>query len=191
MSAFVRTLAVLLPVVMLWGCSGTGSKDTGTGQGDQSTGQQEQSSTDTGTGAEAHGINQGSQVTGSAMTGTQMSPEEAKMKSLLAKRTVYFDFDRAEIKPEAREIIEAHAKQLAANPNMRVVLEGHCDERGTREYNLGLGERRARAVQRVMSLMGVSNRQLELVSYGEERPAAMGHDESAWSLNRRVEFVYQ
>jgi len=110
--------------------------------------------------------------------------------SLLSKRTVYFDFDKSNIKPEARKIIEAHAEYLAGHPNVRIVLEGHCDERGTREYNLGLGERRAKSVEQVLNLLGVSGSQLEMVSYGEERPAAMGHDESSWALNRRVEFVY-
>lgn len=111
--------------------------------------------------------------------------------SLLSKRVIYFEFDRAEIKPEFREIIEAHAQYLNNNSNTRVVLEGHTDERGTREYNMGLGERRANAVRQLFTLQGVASNQIETVSYGEERPVALGNDEESWRLNRRVEIVYR
>ncbi len=181
MNAFMRTLAVLLPVVFLWGCSTPG---TSTGEGDAgvaTTGPETTTSMPVSSGVEVAGIEDESQISGNPLD----DPD-----SLLSKRTVYFDFDMSEIKPEALNIVEAHAKYLADNPNVSIVLEGHADERGTREYNLSLGERRAKAVQRVMNLMGVSPNQLELVSYGEERPIAMGHSEAAWALNRRVEIVY-
>ncbi len=110
--------------------------------------------------------------------------------SLLSRRTVYFDFDSSEISGEAQQIIEAHARYLAANPGATVTLEGHADERGTREYNLALGERRGESVRRLMTLIGASSPQLGVVSYGKERPAVEGHDESAWRFNRRVEIVY-
>jgi len=109
---------------------------------------------------------------------------------LLAKRTVYFDFDSSEIKGEGTDIVAAHAKYLAANPSTRVRLEGHTDERGSREYNIGLGERRAQAVRRALLLQGAADTQISTVSYGEERPAVPGHDEAAWAKNRRVEIVY-
>ena len=109
---------------------------------------------------------------------------------LLAKRTVYFDFDSSEIKGEGTDIVAAHAKYLAANPGTRVRLEGHTDERGSREYNIGLGERRAQAVRRALLLQGAADAQISTVSYGEERPAVPGHDETAWAKNRRVEIVY-
>ena len=109
---------------------------------------------------------------------------------LLGKRIVYFDFDRAEIRADMAEIVAAHARYVAGHAGARVRLEGHTDERGTREYNIGLGERRAQAVKRALMLQGVAETQLTTVSYGEERPAASGHDESAWSQNRRVEIVY-
>jgi peptidoglycan-associated lipoprotein len=109
---------------------------------------------------------------------------------LLAKRTVYFDFDSSEIKGEGTDIVAAHAKYLAANPAARVRLEGHTDERGSREYNIGLGERRAQSVRRALLLQGAADAQISTVSYGEERPAVAGHDEAAWAKNRRVEFVY-
>lgn len=110
--------------------------------------------------------------------------------SLLSKRTLYFDFDSSYVKDEEQKIIEAHGNYLSQNPNAKIVLEGHCDERGSREYNVALGERRAKAVDRLIKLMGVAQKQVELVSYGEERPAKLGHDESTWALNRRVEIVY-
>ena len=109
---------------------------------------------------------------------------------LLAKRTVYFEFDSSEIKGDGTDIVAAHAKYLAANHGARVRLEGHTDERGSREYNIGLGERRAQAVRRALLLQGAADAQISTVSYGEERPAAAGHDETAWAKNRRVEIVY-
>jgi len=111
-------------------------------------------------------------------------------QSPLSRRVVYFEFDSSLVRSEDRPTIEAHASYLAANPGVSVVLEGHADERGTREYNVGLSERRAHAVSQLLTLQGVQARQIETVSYGEERPAVDGHDESAWQLNRRVEFVY-
>jgi peptidoglycan-associated lipoprotein len=109
---------------------------------------------------------------------------------LLAKRVVYFDFDSSEIKGEGTDIVGAHAKYLANNPSARVRLEGHTDDRGSREYNIGLGERRAQSVRRALLLQGATEAQLSTVSYGAERPAVAGHDEAAWAKNRRVEIVY-
>lgn len=111
--------------------------------------------------------------------------------SMLSTRTVYFDFDKSEIRPEARPIIEAHARYLSDNRTASVTLEGHADERGTREYNVALGERRANAVRQLMTLMGASGQQIRTVSYGEERPVCMEHNESCWSQNRRVEIIYR
>jgi peptidoglycan-associated lipoprotein len=109
---------------------------------------------------------------------------------LLAKRVVYFDFDSSEIKGEGTDLVAAHAKYLAAHTGTRVRLEGHTDERGSREYNIGLGERRAQSVRRALLLQGAADTQISTVSYGEERPAVPGHDEAAWAKNRRVEIVY-
>jgi peptidoglycan-associated lipoprotein len=103
---------------------------------------------------------------------------------------VYFDYDSFVIKPEARTIIESHARFLQANKQRKAMLEGHTDERGGREYNLALGQKRAEAVQRALVLMGVSDSQVEAVSYGKEKPAEQGADEAAWAKNRRVEFKY-
>lgn len=106
---------------------------------------------------------------------------------LLAQRTVYFDFDSFVVKDEYRPMLEAHAKVLSANRSKRMTLEGHTDERGGREYNLALGQKRADAVLRTLVLLGVQDAQLEAVSFGEERPAVQGSDEAAWAKNRRVE----
>lgn len=110
--------------------------------------------------------------------------------SPLAQRVIYFDFDSAVIHPRFQPILEAHATYLKANPQFKVTLEGHADERGSREYNLALGQRRAESVRRALALLGVSDDQMEAVSFGEERPAVEGHDESAWKMNRRTEIRY-
>ncbi len=122
-----------------------------------------------------------------------MNPDDeaqGPQAGLLATRVVYFDFDSSEIKGAGTDIVAAHAKYLAAHSGTRVRLEGHTDERGSREYNIGLGERRAQAVRRALLLQGAIDAQISTVSYGEERPAVSGHDEAAWSKNRRVEIVY-
>jgi len=108
----------------------------------------------------------------------------------LSNRTIYFEFDSIDVPSEYVPVITTHAEFLATNPNISVVLEGHADERGTREYNIALGEQRARAVSNMMKLHGVRTTQMEFVSYGEEKPARFGHDEQSWHLNRRVEIVY-
>jgi peptidoglycan-associated lipoprotein len=108
----------------------------------------------------------------------------------LARKVIYFDFDKSEIKPEYADIVTAAAHNLTGNPKMKLKLEGNTDERGTREYNIGLGERRAQAVRRALMLQGVAESQVTTVSFGAERPAAEGDDEAAWSKNRRVEVVY-
>jgi peptidoglycan-associated lipoprotein len=108
----------------------------------------------------------------------------------LARKVIYFDFDKSEIKPEYADIVKASAQTLTERPGLKIKLEGNTDQRGTREYNIGLGERRAQAVRRALMLQGVAEKQVTTVSFGAERPAADGDDESAWSRNRRVELVY-
>ena len=108
----------------------------------------------------------------------------------LSVRIIYFEYDSSDIQSEYRATVEAHAAYLVANPNTIVSLEGHADERGSREYNLALGERRAQIVKRQFTLLGASPDQIRTVSYGEERPAVDNHDEYSWSQNRRVEIIY-
>ncbi len=106
-------------------------------------------------------------------------------------RLVYFDYDSFELKPESQSVIDAHARFLRANPSRRVSLEGHTDERGGREYNLALGQKRAEAVRRALALLGVADGQMEAVSFGKEKPAMPGTDEASWAQNRRVEIAYR
>lgn len=119
----------------------------------------------------------------------QLTQEEIRTQNALEQTVFYFDFDVAEFQPQDRQTLVYHARDLAANPNKRVRLEGHADERGTREYNLALGERRANGIMNFLIVNGASRSQLEVVSYGEERPAATGQTERAYAQNRRVEIV--
>lgn len=166
MRAYNVTKAVALALSVAWvaGCSTSGSStDT--------------SATDT-DGSAAQAVNVDS--------GVSVSYEE-----VASLRTVfYFDFDKAVVKSHGFADLEKHAQYLASNPSAQVVLEGHADERGTREYNMALGERRAKAVSRFLQVNGVSAGQIETVSFGEEKPAMLGHDEPSWSQNRRVELKY-
>ena len=111
--------------------------------------------------------------------------------SPLRGRIIYFEYDSAEILGADIDLLNAHAEYLSANTGQRITLEGHTDERGSREYNITLGERRAISIQRVLELNGVSSSQITIVSYGEEKPAADGNSEAAWRLSRRVEIVYR
>ena len=110
--------------------------------------------------------------------------------SLLSQRVIYFEFDRSNVRAQFRPIVDAHAAYIRANPTARVILEGHTDERGSREYNLGLGERRGNSVQELLLAAGVSARQIEVVSYGEERPVCRESNEDCWQRNRRTEIIY-
>ncbi|GAA0686781.1 hypothetical protein GCM10009104_10910 [Marinobacterium maritimum] len=123
---------------------------------------------------------------GSLSSGAVVTAEDLKQL-----RTVfYFDFDQSVVRQEGFADLEAHARYLAQNPSASVRLEGHADERGTREYNIALGERRAQSVERLLVVNGASANQVETVSYGEEKPAVLGHDATSWSQNRRVELKY-
>ena len=145
----------------------------------------------------------GSQVSGSQSEGASTSSRAlagdagtegggigAGAAGPLARRVIYFDFDKSEIRAEFADVVSAHAHNLTGHPNLKIRLEGNTDERGTREYNIGLGERRAQAVRRALMLQGVADSQLATVSFGAEKPAAEGDDETAWAQNRRVELVY-
>lgn len=133
------------------------------------------------TGAETGGVSSG---------GAYDIEELNNPDSPLAERVIYFALDSNVIANEYTAMIEAHAQFLAENPNIDVILEGHTDERGTREYNLALGERRAKSVRDFLLLQGASSSQIETISYGEERPAQIGQGESYWGQNRRVEILY-
>jgi peptidoglycan-associated lipoprotein len=110
--------------------------------------------------------------------------------NILSKRSVYFDYDSFVVKDEFRPLVEAHARYLVANRGTRMIIQGNTDERGSREYNIALGQKRADAVKRTMTLLGAQEAQIESVSYGKEKPKNPGHDESAWAENRRADIVY-
>jgi peptidoglycan-associated lipoprotein len=118
------------------------------------------------------------------------TPAMSDPRSGFAKRSVYFAFDVYDVKPEFRPLIEAHAKYLRQHPEARIRIEGNTDERGSREYNLALGQRRAESVMKMLKLLGVHENQVEAISFGEEKPRASGHDETSWAENRRSDFQY-
>jgi peptidoglycan-associated lipoprotein len=140
-----------------------------------------------GAGAQAGGASSYGTAGGGLSSGAIVTAEDLKQL-----RTVfYFDFDQSVVRQEGFADLEAHARYLSQNPSASVRLEGHADERGTREYNIALGERRAQSVERLLVVNGASANQIETVSYGEEKPAVLGHDAQSWSQNRRVELKYQ
>jgi peptidoglycan-associated lipoprotein len=128
----------------------------------------------------------GSVATAQAAAEPVRSPSDPESLAALA-RVVYFDFDRADVKDEFRSLVVGHARRLVLSPQRQMVVEGHTDARGSAEYNLALGQRRAESVLRAMVLLGAGQNQLEAVSFGKSRPAVEGHDEAAWSQNRRAE----
>ncbi|MEC8308603.1 MAG: peptidoglycan-associated lipoprotein Pal [Pseudomonadota bacterium] len=119
------------------------------------------------------------------------SAEQLRKNAMAADTLFFFGFDRSDLGQDALDDLDAHAKYLAANRAAKVRLEGHADERGTRAYNLALGERRANSVTRYLVIQGVNRSQIETVSYGEERPLSLSRDDNGWSRNRRVELIYQ
>ncbi|MCU7807436.1 MAG: peptidoglycan-associated lipoprotein Pal [Candidatus Thiodiazotropha sp. (ex Semelilucina semeliformis)] len=172
-------VSLIFSVVLLAGCSSTpsGDRQAGAEVSEQSMG---------GDGGDAGGASTSAASEGGAWQGDPLE----NPNSLLATRVIYFDYDQSTVRADYLDAISAHADYLAANPQMVVRLEGHADERGSREYNLGLGEHRANSVRSLMMAQGVADNQLVVVSYGEERAAAYEHNDEAWALNRRVELVY-
>ena len=176
-----NAVILIAALAVLSGCGTMGARDTDAGEASIEDRGSAAAGTAGAEGAESRGLGSTDDLRGMALD----DPD-----SPLSNRTVYFEFDSSEVTAEDREVIDLHARYLAANPQQRVVLEGHADERGSREYNIGLGDRRAQSVRRLMEFQGVAPDQLRTVSYGEEKPAVEGSDEQAWSRNRRVEIVY-
>jgi peptidoglycan-associated lipoprotein len=112
-------------------------------------------------------------------------------KNILSKRSVYFDLDKYDVKAEYKPMVEAHAKYLTGNKGAKVAVQGNTDERGSREYNIALGNNRADSVRKMMNVFGASDSQIEVISFGEDKPRAACHDESCWKENRRADIVYQ
>lgn len=132
---------------------------------------------------------------------TTVVPEDQKVtgipleltdpKSILSNRIIYFDLDKYEVKDQYKDLVAAHAKYLVSHRDFKMLIQGHTDERGSREYNLSLGQKRAEAVKRTMILLGAKEEQIESVSFGKEKPASEGHNEEAWSKNRRAQMLYK
>ncbi len=174
----IQGMLVVLTVAVLAGCAASGG--LGGGQGGAAPVSGGQGAQGVG-GVTAYGADGNGQTQGRIIGGPSAQLQE---------RVIFFDFDSAAIREDSQAILNAHAQYLRANPGSAVILEGHADERGTREYNIALGENRAESVRRVMLAQGVQPEQVRGVSYGEERPAVAGSDESSYALNRRVEIVY-
>lgn len=181
-------LILALSLTALLVACGPGNIKEDTGQTDeQQSGQQEE-------GAEVGGLKGANGAEGTALSEATVSYEKGAINdpnNVLAEKVIYFEFDSDQISPDYQELIAHHGKYLAANPDMSVRLEGHADERGSREYNVALGNRRAQAVRRLILFQGVNANQVSVISYGEEKPVALGHDDESWRLNRRVELVYE
>jgi peptidoglycan-associated lipoprotein len=173
---YARTLAIALSMAFVAGCSSTGGGQDGDLTGGAG-------------GTDRGGVSTGG-ADGSGVSGDRASQMADADGRIPETRTIYFEYDSDTIRSEFEPVLTAHARFLQNNPNASVVLQGHTDERGTREYNLALGERRAGAVERYLNVQGVSPSQVEVVSYGEERPAARGQNEQAYAQNRRVVFAY-
>lgn len=176
-------VALVMSVAFLSGCSSTDEKDgslaevANSGDVDAST----------------SGVSDGSSISGEQFGGSGggLGPEFNDPSNPLSTQTIYFMYDSSQVQQEFISVVAAHAQYLSSHPAQKVILEGHADERGSREYNIALGEQRGKSVYRMMKIQGVSDSQLEIVSYGEEKPASEGMNESSWQQNRRVEIVYQ
>ncbi len=182
-------LALAMSAALISGCSSTEEEgalgDAAQGADASTSGYSDgsMSGSQFGSGSAGSGYGSGS--------GSNLGPEFSDPNNPLSKQVIYFELDSSQVKQEFVPVVAAHAQYLASHPNQHVILAGHADERGSSEYNIALGEQRAKSVERMMRSQGVTGTQLEIVSYGEEKPAVSGGGESAWQMNRRVEVGYQ
>ncbi|MBL1258991.1 MAG: peptidoglycan-associated lipoprotein Pal [Thiotrichaceae bacterium] len=197
MNILREALILVVPVIFLVGCASAPIDSTDDALTDSASGLNGSSSTTTtggDTGSTAADSNGSAQITGiqdgNSIGRSDLTLSDKSPSNLLNTRVIYFDFDRSKVRAQFADVIAAHATYLANNPGAQMKLEGHADERGSREYNIGLGERRGNSIARHLGLQGALRAQLDVVSYGEERPAVTGHDETSWELNRRVEIIY-
>ena len=151
--------------------------------------------TDGGAGGEGAPVSEAGQggaadISAASMAGEWRGNPLENPNSPLSQRIIYFDYDESQIREDFRAVVIAHGEYLAANPAVSITVEGHADERGSREYNIALGERRANTVRNLMLAQGAGDNQINSISYGEERPLMIGSDDSAWSQNRRAELLY-
>ena len=189
---FTKTLAIvaIISALTLIGCSSDEEKDASLTDGSLNGGINDASTNGFGDGSGANGGRFGANGKYGAKGANGLPPEFSDPNNPLSKRTIYFMLDSSQVQQDFIPAIAAHARYLLANPSQHIVLEGNGDERGSREYNIALGEQRSKTVAGMLKAQGVSESQLGIVSYGEEKPMAMRHDESSWELNRRVELAY-
>ena len=169
---------IFISILVLTGCAANTSQTEDTAD----------VTTESATGGEVQGAGESSQVVGSEVSSGQGEGQQINPLDIWA---VYFDYDEAIVSEEGQQVIRAHADVLVENPDVTLSISGHADERGTREYNLALGDERGNAVSSFFQHFGVSAQRINVISFGEEKPAAAGSNEETWSLNRRAEFDYQ
>lgn len=190
----VKKLPILLVAATLsfmTACTSISDDNSGDASVEDRTGDGSNAANGEGYEGQTGGYNDSGMGDGSAMNGQSTGGDPlADPNSPLSVRTIYFEYDSTIINPEGQSALNAHAEYLSLNSTKILIIEGHTDERGTREYNLSLGERRGRAVADFLTASGVPGEQVEVRSYGEENPVALDHSESAWQLNRRVELLY-
>lgn len=182
-------LPVLAATLVMTGCASRKPLNPVITDGSLST--EQQSNSNSSGAVDTEGLSEDAALAAQNLAGASAKGVTDANKAFLAKRVVYFDYDSSELSTTDVQTLQAHAQFLMANAESKVALTGHTDERGTREYNMALGERRAKAVESFLVTMGVNATQLEAVSYGKEMPAVVGHDESVWKQNRRVEINYE
>jgi peptidoglycan-associated lipoprotein len=175
------SFAVLAIAAALYGCATTESQDSSTSAGTPSPSGSPSASTSTGSPSGSQVGSRSGTMSGSATPASGMHPD--------MKRSVYYEFDKYDVKPEYRSLVESHARWLKANPRAKIVIEGNADERGSREYNVALGQRRAESVTKMLVMLGAKAEQIEAISWGEEKPRSAGHEEASWSENRRADFA--
>ena len=186
MNTKARSVAIAAIVALLTGCGSSVKLDEGAGAPIESRGA---ATGDAAAGAATPGAVTSTQQVTPVTVGTNDPLNDPS--SPLAKRSIYFDFDSFVIRDDFRGTVEAHARYLGADKNRRVLIQGNTDERGSREYNLALGQKRSEAVRKALVALGVADGQVEAVSFGEEKPRATGADEASWAENRRADMVYQ
>src|SRR5680860_201216 len=182
-----KAIAMLFSVGLIAGCSSTGDPMEDADYGSDVSAVDQQGGSTVYSDGSRDGVSS-SQLSDEERMAAQQQSQQMALRDVTV---FYFDFDTAEINAESRDALVAHARYLSTNPSMNARLEGHADDRGTKEYNLALGERRANAVQRFLIVNGASRGQLETISYGEEKPAVQGMSDSARSQNRRVELIFR
>jgi len=176
---FYSLLFTALGVMCISGCASQGMPDFGSTNDASGTMASEGESAVAGGSEGAVGLGEGEEFN-----------DFGQMEEAPLEMVIYFDFDQSDLRAEYSDVLQRHSANLADNRRTNIRLEGHADERGSREYNIGLGERRSQAVRRLLLVQGASADQIATVSFGEERPAALGSDEESWQLNRRVEIKY-